>query len=469
MIKRRLIASVQRWAGSAALPLFGLGLLGAGPLTYAAPAPVECGAVVTQNIKLLADVGPCPGDGLIVAVNGVSINLNGHKVFATQRLNIGVRLENVSNVSVVGGTVEGFDTGVLVIGGVADTVANMTLQNNRFGIQVQNAPSNGHQISKNVITNNRLAGVLLSPNASGATVNKNSVTGNVGFGIVLDGGSSLNVISSNDVFGNDAIHHDYSGSLDMVLRGGDFYISRTNLISPLLALVSPAQMPYVNGVDYRVLDAGDFPLQPALDVTARLVPVGVIFDSAATAFDNPIPADTSTSGCRLSDYAAAGFTPGSVALIQRGTCELDVKVFIASIAGAAGVVLFNEGQASTRTTSDFGNVGFLPSAPVVVSASYSLGYQLYNLSRSGPVIIRILAKTSQQSFGSTEFSGTSNNQIVKNSADRAFDENTGQPTSTDSYICGSNQWIKNIIGGVVAAPCFLPGGGGGGGATIHSY
>ena len=158
--------------------------LGGSPAAWAAPPAVACGARITHDVKLLADVGPCASDGLIVAASGVSINLNGHRVFGTKRLNIGIRLENVSNVSVVGGTVEGFDTGVLIVGGQADTVAYMTLQNNRFGIQVQNAPSSGHQISKNVVTNNRLVGILLSPNVSQATVNKNAASGNAGYGIV---------------------------------------------------------------------------------------------------------------------------------------------------------------------------------------------------------------------------------------------------------------------------------------------
>ena len=466
MLERRLTASAERWAGWTALLMLCMGLLSAGTRAYAAPPPVECGTVVTQNIKLLADVGPCSGDGLIVAINGVSINLNGHKVFATQRFNVGIRLENVSNVSVVGGTVEGFDTGVLIVGGLADTVANMTVRNNRFGIQVQKAPSSGHKISKNEATDNRLIGILLSPNVSGATVNKNLARDNVGYGIVLDGGSSLNVVSDNDAFGNDEIHHDYGGgSRDIVLRGGDFDLSRTNLISPLLALVSPGQVSYLLGIDYKVLAAGDLLGHAGFDVTGRLVPVGVTLALAATPIDNPLPVDTSKSGCRLSDYVAAGFQPGNVALIQRGTCELDVKVYVAALAGAAGVILFNEGQAPDRSTFNFGNVGSFPE--LVLSASYALGYQLYNLSSTGSVSVRIVAKTSAQLLLAT--AGANSNQVIKNSADHAFDDNSGQPMSADVFLCGTNQWVKNLIGGAVTAPCLVGPGGGGSGATIHSY
>jgi parallel beta-helix repeat protein len=470
MIEHRLMASIKRRVGStSALLVLSMGLSCGGTQAYAAPPPVACGAMITQNIKLQADVGPCAGDGLIVAANGISINLNGHKVFATQRLDIGIRLENVSNVSVTGGTVEGFDTGVLIVGGLADTVAYMTVQNNRFGIQVQNAPSSAHQISKNIVTNNRLIGILLSPDVSGATVNKNSASGNVGYAIVLDNGSSLNVISANEAFNNDAIH---SGRRDVVLRRGDDYVSRTNLISPLLVLVSPNETTYVNGVDYQVLSANDNIQTAGIDITGRLIPIGITLAPVATSVDNPTPVDTSTSGCQLSDYLTAGFQPGNIALVQRGTCELYVKAEVASLARAAGLIIFNEGQAPTRTTFEFGNFASNFDQRVVLGASYDLGYKLYDLSRSGTIMVRIVAKTATQPTGAA--GSTNNNQVIKNSLDHAFDETgEGRATSADSFICGTNQWIKNLIGGLAAAPCsvFDPGSGGGGGsgAVIHSY
>ena len=42
-------------------------------------------------------------------------------------------------------------------------------------------------------------------------------------------------------------------------------------------------------------------------------------------------------------------SPGNIALIQRGTCAFRVKVDNAAAAGAAGVVLFNEGQTGAGT------------------------------------------------------------------------------------------------------------------------
>jgi Zn-dependent M28 family amino/carboxypeptidase len=56
----------------------------------------------------------------------------------------------------------------------------------------------------------------------------------------------------------------------------------------------------------------------------------------------PTPEPSSTSGCEMSDFE--GFEAGNIALIQRGTCTFALKAKNAQRAGAAGVVLFNEGQ-----------------------------------------------------------------------------------------------------------------------------
>ena len=50
----------------------------------------------------------------------------------------------------------------------------------------------------------------------------------------------------------------------------------------------------------------------------------------------------SASGCSASDFA--GFMPGNIALIQRGTCTFAQKVANAEAAGASVAVIFNEGN-----------------------------------------------------------------------------------------------------------------------------
>jgi hypothetical protein len=76
---------------------------------------------------------------------------------------------------------------------------------------------------------------------------------------------------------------------------------------------------------------------------ADIVPVGGIILP-------PTPAPSSASGCTAADFA--NFPAGKIALIQRGTCNFGVKVVNAQNAGAAGVLIFNEGQPGR--TSVFG-------------------------------------------------------------------------------------------------------------------
>lgn len=49
----------------------------------------------------------------------------------------------------------------------------------------------------------------------------------------------------------------------------------------------------------------------------------------------------STSGCEAADFA--GFTPGNIAIVQRGACFFRTKAENAAAAGAVGIVIFNQG------------------------------------------------------------------------------------------------------------------------------
>ncbi len=51
---------------------------------------------------------------------------------------------------------------------------------------------------------------------------------------------------------------------------------------------------------------------------------------------------SSTSGCEAADFA--GFTPGNIALLQRGTCTFELKAENAAAEGAIGIVIFNQGE-----------------------------------------------------------------------------------------------------------------------------
>jgi secreted PhoX family phosphatase len=96
------------------------------------PVNVECGEAITVDTALAADVGPCPADGIIISVDGITLDLNGHRVFADngEGDNAGVRLTGVSGVTVTNGTAEGFDAGVVIEGGSENTMREVAAVNN---------------------------------------------------------------------------------------------------------------------------------------------------------------------------------------------------------------------------------------------------------------------------------------------------------------------------------------------------
>jgi Zn-dependent M28 family amino/carboxypeptidase len=122
------------------------------------------------------------------------------------------------------------------------------------------------------------------------------------------------------------------------------------------------------------------------DVTAPLQEVN----------DNQFPPgpdpSSSNAGCEAADFA--GFVPGRVALIQRGTCTFHDKALNAQTAGASAVVIFNEGQPG-RTDTLAGTLGTPDFDIPVIGTSFAIGQELHVLLGSGPVTVHV--KTSTES------------------------------------------------------------------------
>lgn len=135
----------------------------------------------------------------------------------------------------------------------------------------------------------------------------------------------------------------YQGSVDYVVRelrkagyqpevqAFDFpYFNERNV----LERVSPNPTSYVQDSDFtrNNFDTGS----PEGTATGPLTPVDIVVPAA------DLPANSNSSGCEAADFA--GFPVGGIALVQRGTCGFAVKVLNAQTAGAAAVVVMNEGQ-----------------------------------------------------------------------------------------------------------------------------
>jgi Zn-dependent M28 family amino/carboxypeptidase len=125
----------------------------------------------------------------------------------------------------------------------------------------------------------------------------------------------------------------------------------------VLARTNPTPKSYGNPADFITMT-----FSGSGDATAAVVPV----DTDRT------PSDTSTSGCEATDFA--GFPAGSIALVQRGTCDFGLKADNAEAAGASGVVIFNRGTAGNTETLN-GTLGHAVGIPAV-GTSYAVGQEL---------------------------------------------------------------------------------------------
>jgi hypothetical protein len=144
---------------------------------------------------------------------------------------------------------------------------------------------------------------------------------------------------------------------------------------PLLSEVAPAEQNFALGPDFNITSNSG-----SGDVTAQLQPAaGIVIPAPAT------PNSTS-SGCASSDFT--GFVPGRVALIQRGACGVNQEIGLAVTAGAAAVVVFNEGSTGNTAASSCGNIARL-GVPVVCLASYAVGQALFNQAQQGPTTVRV--------------------------------------------------------------------------------
>ena len=149
---------------------------------------------------------------------------------------------------------------------------------------------------------------------------------------------------------------------------------------PILEVTSPESISFEPG-DTAEDDFATMSYSGSGDVTAELQAVGGIII--------PSPGG-SASGCSAADFV--GFQAGNIALIQRGTCTFREKVENAVAAGAAGVVIFNEGNEvpdDDRVGNLFGTLDPPQVGIPVVGTSFAVGEELYNLLQAGPVTLRL--------------------------------------------------------------------------------
>ena len=145
---------------------------------------------------------------------------------------------------------------------------------------------------------------------------------------------------------------------DPVIQNFDFpYYEQ--LAPSSFSRTAPTPTTFVEGVDFATIDYSG-----SGTVTGAVQAVDVNFAGTRA----------NTSGCEDADFA--GFTAGNIALLQRGTCTFEIKAQNALEAGAAGVIIFNQGNTPERSGLLTGVTASTPRGIPVVTTSFALGQEL---------------------------------------------------------------------------------------------
>jgi Zn-dependent M28 family amino/carboxypeptidase len=180
------------------------------------------------------------------------------------------------------------------------------------------------------------------------------------FATAMDGSRSVNAGSGYE------LSADYVASL---MQAAGYDVSIEEVDYPFFQVVTPATLDQVLPIptSYPFSDPNGF----ATMTYSGSGNVVAIAEGVELHLADP---GLSTSGCNASDFA--GFTPGNIAIVQRGACTFGLKAQNAEAAGAAGVVIFNQGNGPGRFDSFFGTLGTPGSNIPVVGAAYSVGVEL---------------------------------------------------------------------------------------------
>ena len=187
----------------------------------------SCGQVITKDVILLKDI-ECPGVGMIVGTDGITINLNNHRLSLANNTDtlsipkveeIGILVPGQKNITISGpGVITGFDKAIEFAGSQRGYVLGLRLTDNNIGLSLkasdkitiyrsfieENSIGLASQSSKdalivsNQVSQNTDEGIVLM-DSNNFTIGTNSLIGNGNIGMFLDVSSFNNTISANNI------------------------------------------------------------------------------------------------------------------------------------------------------------------------------------------------------------------------------------------------------------------------------
>lgn len=135
---------------------------------------LSCGAQVADDVRLDNDL-TCAGNALLVSGEDIDIDLNGHTLSGNGTGN-GITVSASHRVTISGGSITGFQTGIFVGGSTEVVVRDNDFAASNTAVLLQ--ATTASTIRHNTVTDNLLRGFMIRPNLAGCLSTDNVVIGN---------------------------------------------------------------------------------------------------------------------------------------------------------------------------------------------------------------------------------------------------------------------------------------------------
>jgi large repetitive protein len=171
---------------------------------------VQCGDVITQDTTLDSDLIDCPGDGLVIGADNITLDLGGHAVTGSDTSVVGIangdlygEPEGHDGVTIRNGSVRDFSIGVGIAEVTGAVIRDLTVSGavRDRGAAILAGRSPGTRVQDNTVEGSRF-GIDMDGSAA-SLVAGNDVSNNC-VGIHLDE-AFYNVVRGNDASGNSCI------------------------------------------------------------------------------------------------------------------------------------------------------------------------------------------------------------------------------------------------------------------------
>jgi parallel beta-helix repeat protein len=135
---------------------------------------VGCGDLVTTDVRLDSDLVGCPGPGLVVGADDITIDLRGHTIAGADLAGAGVDDTGQHDRLVIeNGTITGFYDGVFLNQSSGSAVRRLEISHVFQGVELLDSPENA--VERNSISDATSGGISVEGESDRNRVEKNSV------------------------------------------------------------------------------------------------------------------------------------------------------------------------------------------------------------------------------------------------------------------------------------------------------